>query len=54
VRGGHAIIEGTRVGVHDVMGLLQNGETCVLITCNGGDFLAAAGEPDFKDNINFA
>lgn len=27
VRGGHAIIEGTRVGVHDVVGLLQNGET---------------------------
>jgi len=27
VRGGHAIIEGTRVGVHDVIGLLQNGET---------------------------
>ncbi|MGH2671334.1 MAG: DUF433 domain-containing protein [bacterium] len=27
VRGGHAIIEGTRIGVHDVVGLLQNGET---------------------------
>ena len=27
VRSGHAIIEGTRVGVHDVIGLLQNGET---------------------------
>ncbi len=27
VRGGHAIIEGTRVGVHDVISLLQNGET---------------------------
>jgi uncharacterized protein (DUF433 family) len=27
VRGGHAIIEGTRIGVHDVIGLLQNGET---------------------------
>ncbi len=27
VRGGHAIIEGTRVGVHDVDGLLQNGAT---------------------------
>jgi len=26
-RGGHAIIEGTRIGVHDVIGLLQNGET---------------------------
>jgi uncharacterized protein (DUF433 family) len=27
VRSGHAIIEGTRIGLHDVIGLLQNGET---------------------------
>jgi uncharacterized protein (DUF433 family) len=27
VRGGQTIIEGTRVGVHDVIGLLHNGET---------------------------
>ncbi len=27
VRGGHARLEGTRIGVHDVIGLLQNGET---------------------------
>ena len=27
VRSGHAIIEGTRIGVHDVIGLLQTGET---------------------------
>ncbi len=27
VRQGRAIIENTRVGVHDVIGLLQNGET---------------------------
>jgi uncharacterized protein (DUF433 family) len=27
VRGGHARIEGTRVTVHDVIGLLQTGET---------------------------
>lgn len=27
VRGGHAIVQGTRIGVHDVIGLLQNGET---------------------------
>ena|SRR2546423_13230150 len=27
VRGGNAIIAGTRIGVHDVIGLLQNGET---------------------------
>jgi uncharacterized protein (DUF433 family) len=24
---GHTIVEGTRIGVHDVIGLLQNGET---------------------------
>jgi uncharacterized protein (DUF433 family) len=27
VRGGNAIVENTRVAVHDVIGLLQNGET---------------------------
>ena len=27
VRGGSTIVEGTRIGVHDVIGLLQNGET---------------------------
>jgi len=27
VRGGNPIVEGTRIGVHDVIGLLQNGET---------------------------
>lgn len=27
VRSGHTIVEGTRIGVHDVVGLLQNGET---------------------------
>lgn len=27
VRSGHTIIEGTRIGVHDVIGLLQTGET---------------------------
>jgi uncharacterized protein (DUF433 family) len=34
VRGGTACIEGTRIGVHDVVGLLQNGETIdSLPTC---------------------
>ncbi len=35
VRGGNAIIDGTRVGVHDVISLLQNGETVdsVVIRC---------------------
>jgi uncharacterized protein (DUF433 family) len=27
IRGGNARVEGTRIGVHDVIGLLQNGET---------------------------
>jgi len=27
VRGGVARVDGTRIGVHDVVGLLQNGET---------------------------
>jgi len=27
VRGGNAILAGTRIGVHDVISLLQNGET---------------------------
>jgi len=27
VRGGHARVEGTRIGVHAVIGLLQTGET---------------------------
>ena len=27
IRGGNPIVTGTRIGVHDVVGLLQNGET---------------------------
>jgi uncharacterized protein (DUF433 family) len=27
IRGGNPIVVGTRIGVHDVVGLLQNGET---------------------------
>jgi uncharacterized protein (DUF433 family) len=27
VRGGHARVEGTRIGVHDVVGLIVNGAT---------------------------
>ena len=35
VRGGNVVIEGTRIGVHDVIGLLQNGGTAdsILVTC---------------------
>jgi uncharacterized protein (DUF433 family) len=32
VRGGRARVEGTRIAVHDVVGLLQNGETVDSIT----------------------
>ena len=27
IRGGNPIVEGTRIAVHDIIGLLQNGET---------------------------
>ncbi|HEY6167570.1 MAG TPA: DUF433 domain-containing protein [Verrucomicrobiae bacterium] len=32
VRGGNARVENTRIGVHDVIGLLQNGETVDSVT----------------------
>ena len=32
VRSGTAIVEGTRIAVHDVIGLLQNGETIDTMT----------------------
>jgi len=34
VRGGNACVEGTRIGVHDVIGLLQNGETVDSVIAN--------------------
>lgn len=34
VRGGNAIVEGTRIGIHDVIGLLHNGETIDTVTAN--------------------
>jgi uncharacterized protein (DUF433 family) len=34
VRSGHARVEGTRIGVHDVIGLLQNGETIDALITN--------------------
>ncbi len=34
VRSGNPIVEGTRIGVHDVIGLLQNGETLDTLTAN--------------------
>ena len=35
VRGGNARVEGTRIGVHDVIGLLHNGESVesIAATC---------------------
>jgi uncharacterized protein (DUF433 family) len=46
VRGGQAIVEGTRIGVHDVIGLLQNGETVdsLVTTCFPGLTRAQAYE----------
>jgi uncharacterized protein (DUF433 family) len=34
VRGGNPIVEGTRIGVHDVVGLLQNAESVDSVTAN--------------------
>ena len=34
VRGGLAIVEGTRIGVHDVIGLLQTGESVESVVAN--------------------
>ena len=34
VRGGHPMVEGTRIAVHDVVGLLQNGETVDTVRAN--------------------
>jgi uncharacterized protein (DUF433 family) len=59
VRGGNAIIEGTRIGVHDVIGLLQNGETVdsILVTCFPNITKAQVYEclayyEDHRDEIN--
>jgi uncharacterized protein (DUF433 family) len=34
VRSGSAVVEGSRIGVHDVISLLQNGETVETLTVN--------------------
>ena len=34
VRGGNARVDGSRIGVHDVIGLLQNGETIDTLIAN--------------------
>ena len=59
VRSGRAIVEGTRIGVHDVVGLLQNGETLDSLTqhCFPGLTRAQAYEclayyEDHRDEID--
>ena len=59
VRAGLAIVEGTRIGVHDVIGLLQNGETVdsILVSCFPGLTKAQVYEclayyEDHRDEIN--
>jgi len=59
IRGGKARVEGTRIGVHDVIGLLQNGETVDSIprTCFRDLTKAQAYEclayyEDHRDEIN--
>ena len=34
VRSGNPVVENTRIGVHDVIGLLQNGETVDTVKAN--------------------
>ena len=42
VRGGNARVENTRIAVHDVVGLLQNGETIDSVTVNAFPSLTKA------------
>ena len=59
VRGGCAILENTRIGVHDVIGLLQNGETVdsIIVTCfpiltKAHVYECLAYYEDHRDEIN--
>ncbi|MDQ6631878.1 MAG: DUF433 domain-containing protein [Verrucomicrobiota bacterium] len=59
IRGGNAIIENTRIGVHDVIGLLQNGETVdtITVTCfpditKAQVYECLAYYEDHRDEIN--
>jgi uncharacterized protein (DUF433 family) len=59
IRGGNARIEDTRIGVHDVIGLLQNGETVdsILVTCfpdltKAQVYECLAYYEDHRDEIN--
>ena len=59
VRNGNATVEGTRIGVHDVIGLLQNGETVdsIIVTCfpnltKAQVYECLAYYEDHRDEIN--
>jgi uncharacterized protein (DUF433 family) len=59
IRGGNARIENTRIGVHDVIGLLQNGETVdtITVTCfpditKAQVYECLAYYEDHRDEIN--
>jgi uncharacterized protein (DUF433 family) len=59
IRGGKARIEGTRIGVHDVVGVLQNGETVdsILVSCfpdltKAQVYECLAYYEDHRDEIN--
>jgi len=59
VRGGNARIADTRIGVHDVIGLLQNGETVdsIIVTCfptitKAQVYECLAYYEDHRDEIN--
>ena len=54
---GHTIIEGTRIGVHDVVGVLQNGETVDTISGSVRQVAffrcARAGEEGFDSGLSY-
>ena len=59
IRGGNARVAGTRIGVHDVIGLLQNGETIdsLIATCfstltRAQVYECLAYYEDHRDEIN--
>ena len=59
LRSGEAVIEGTRIGVHDIVGLLQNGETVdsIPVTCfpsltKAQIYECLAYYEDHRDEIN--
>ena len=59
IRGGNVRVENTRIGVHDVIGLLQNGETVdtITVTCfpdltRAQVYECLAYYEDHRDEIN--